>query len=199
MTELASTMSASAVVSAQVEARITAGDVHRRHGEFVLKVLSRIGVQHPHRDDVYQEVMLVVHRRLDSYAGTCAITTWLFEICVRVTAAYRRRAYFRREMLVPDSEILGNLAPPPTAPGPDRLFEEAQTLAQLNAVLARLRGDQREILTMFELDELGCDQIAEFYGIPIGTVYSRLHRARLAFLRGATRQHLHDAHTAQRR
>lgn len=82
------------------KSRLTAAEVHTRHGEFVWKTLFRMGVRSPHLEDVYQEVFLVVHKRLGSFMGGCAITTWLFEICYRVSAGYRRRAHFRRELFL---------------------------------------------------------------------------------------------------
>lgn len=177
--------------STSVRPRPTVAEVHARHGEFIWKTLYRMGVRSPHLEDVYQEVFLVVHRRLDSYAGHCAITTWLFEVCFRVTAGYRRRAHFRREHLVPDAASVAYV-PAPT-PTPEREFEKRQAADRLQDVLASLNVEQRVVFTMFELEGLTCEQIGDTIGVPVGTVYSRLHRARKAFLRALGRQKARDA------
>jgi RNA polymerase sigma-70 factor (ECF subfamily) len=182
MTEL---LDSCAAAPALARPCLTVADVHARHGEFVWKTLYRMGVRSPHLEDVYQEVFLVVHRRLDSYAGHCAITTWLFEVCFRVTAGYRRRAHFRREQLVPDASLVPCVAPTAT---PEREVEKLQAAHRLHDILSRLNLEQRVVFTMFELEGLSCDQIGAQIGVPVGTVYSRLHRARKTFLRALSRQ-----------
>jgi len=117
MAELLNTLDTFSDPSALARPRLTVAQVHSQHGEFIWKTLYRMGVRSPHLEDVYQEVFLVVHRRLGSYARHCAITTWLFEVCFRVAAGYRRRAHFRREQLVPDAASVSYVAgprPPPS-------------------------------------------------------------------------------------
>jgi RNA polymerase sigma-70 factor (ECF subfamily) len=191
MMELSSTLESLADSAALARPRLTVAEVHAKHGEFVWKTLYRMGVRSPHLEDVYQEVFLVVHRRLDSYAGHCAITTWLFEVCFRVAAGYRRRAHFRREQLVPDAASVSFVASP--SPTPERELEKRRATERLHDLLGSLNLEQRVVFTMFELEGLTCDQIGENIGVPVGTVYSRLHRARKAFLRALTRQRARDA------
>ncbi len=192
MTELIDTLQSLGDDTAPVRARLTVAEVHARHGEFVWKVLYRMGVRAPHLEDVYQEVFLVVHRRLDSYAGQCALTTWLFEVCFRVAAGYRRRAHFRREQLVADAALVSHA--PATTSTPEREVQKRQAADRLQGLLGTLNLEQRAVFTMFELEGLSCDQIGEHVGVPVGTVYSRLHRARKAFTRALERQRARDAH-----
>jgi RNA polymerase sigma-70 factor (ECF subfamily) len=191
MTEALSTLQPFSDSSAEPRPKLTVAEVHARHGEFIWKTLYRMGVRSPHLEDVYQEVFLVVHRRLDSYGGHCAITTWLFEVCFRVAAGYRRRAHFRREQLVPDAASVSFVAAPTLTP--EREVEKRQAADRLQGILSTLNLEQRLVFTMFELDGLTCDQIGETIGVPVGTVYSRLHRARKAFLRALARQRARDA------
>lgn len=191
MAELIDTLESLSEPSQVARPRLTVAEVHARHGEFIWKTLYRMGVRAPHLEDVYQEVFLVVHRRLDSYAGHCAITTWLFEVCFRVAAGYRRRAHFRREQLVADAGSVSYVVAP--TPTPEREVERRQAADRLHDLLSTLNLEQRVVLTMFELEGLTCDQIGENIGVPIGTVYSRLHRARKAFLRALARQRARDS------
>lgn len=163
------------------QARLTVTQVHELHGDFVWRTLHRMGIRPPHVDDVYQEVFLVVHRRLDSFTGQCALTTWLYEVCFRVAAGYRRKAHFRREELVPDWGALETVTS--GAPSPERQLVTARRAKQLEQILDALPLEYRVVFVMFEIEGLSSDEIAESIGAPIGTVYSRLHRARKRFAR----------------
>lgn len=161
------------------EARAAAGsaaEVYARHADFVWASLSRLGVAHDDLPDQLQEVFLVVHRRLDSYDGTCAVTTWLFGICLRVAQGWRRHRRRHPETAVADvpEGDDGN-----DSPEDDAARRQAQrTLA---AVLDRLEPDRRAVFVMFELEGMSCAAIGELLGVPTGTVYSRLHTARTEF------------------
>ncbi|HYP90070.1 MAG TPA: sigma-70 family RNA polymerase sigma factor [Polyangiaceae bacterium] len=159
--------------------------VHERHGHFVWRTLHRLGVRPPHLDDVYQEVFLVVHRRLRSFNGRAAITTWLYEICFRVVAGYRRKAHFRRERLMPDWSEIESLSS--QAPSPEGELVAARQARQLDRLLDTLPLDYRVVFVMFEIEGLSSEQIAESIGVPIGTVHSRLYRARKRFSQALSR------------
>ena len=160
--------------------RLSAADVHERYSKLIWKTIHRLGIRGPHLDDVYQEVFLVVHRRLDTFEGQASLTTWLFEVCFRVVAGYRRRAHFRREHLVSDMASVSATAPPSCSP--EREFEKREAAARVKCILNQLKLEQRVVFTLFELEGLSCSEIGEQEGIPVGTVYSRLHRARHAFV-----------------
>jgi RNA polymerase sigma-70 factor (ECF subfamily) len=149
--------------------------IHREHGDFVWKMLQRMGVPERLLEDAMQDVFLVVHRRLASFDGSSALTTWLFGICVRVAAAQRRRASARHEVLVHE---LPSGAQPPDHRTPEQLaaLHEAQQL--LLTLLEGLEPSQRAVFVMFEIEGLTCVEIARLSGSPLGTVYSRLGMAR---------------------
>jgi RNA polymerase sigma-70 factor, ECF subfamily len=163
------------------EPQLSVTQVHHQHGEFVWLTLHRMGIRAPHVDDVYQEVFLVVHRRLHTFTGQCAITTWLYEICFRVAAGYRRKAHFRREELVPDWTELESMSS--SVPSPERQLVSARRAKQLERILDTLPLEYRVVFVMFEIEGLSSEEIAECVGAPLGTVYSRLHRARKRFIR----------------
>lgn len=167
------------------ETRLTVTQVHERHGEFVWRTLNRMGVRPPHVEDVYQEVFLVVHRRLRTFTGQSALTTWLYEICFRVAAGYRRKAHFRREQLLPDWSAMESLSS--QAPSPERQLVTARQAKQLERILDTMPLEYRVVFVMFEIEGMSSEQIAESVGAPLGTVYSRLYRARKRFARALTR------------
>ncbi len=161
------------------ETPLTVTAVHQQHGKFVWRTLFRLGVRAPHIEDVYQEVFLVVHRRLRSFTGASAITTWLYEICFRVAVGYRRKAHFRREELVSDWSEFNALSAP--IPSPEAQVATLRQAKQLERILDAIPLEYRVVFVMFEVEGLSSEVIAESIGVPVGTVYSRLYRARKRF------------------
>ena len=73
--------------------------IYREHGRFVWLSLQRLGIHPSDLDDVAQDVFMIVHRRLDTFDRRARISTWLFGICMRVAANYRRRRRWTHEVL----------------------------------------------------------------------------------------------------
>lgn len=150
--------------------------IHAAHADFVWRSLYRLGVREADLPDMLQEVFVVVHRRLHTLQTEARVTTWLFGIAMRVASHYRRRAHRRRERAVPEFDALET-----QTPSPERVALESDARKTLERILDRMSLDKRAVFVMFELEELGCDEIATIVGVPTGTVYSRLHVARREF------------------
>lgn len=154
--------------------------VHARHSDFVWLSLQRLGIPERDLEDVLQEVFVVVHRKLHTFDGSSKITTWLFGICLRLSKSYRRRAWFRRERFH-DTNFFEERAAQTVSP--EERYAIKQKGARLTEILNGIDPEKRAVFVMFEVDELSCEEIAETVGIPVGTVYSRLHSARKRFAR----------------
>ncbi|WP_272427787.1 RNA polymerase sigma factor [Polyangium jinanense] len=152
--------------------------VHEAQADFVWRSLQRLGIRPADLEDVFQEVFVVVHKRLHTFDGSSALTTWLFGVCLRVAAAHRRRAWFRRE--VPTDNVAATFEAP-TGESPDAALEARRARAALDRVLDEMDLDKRAVFVMFELDELPSEEIAAILGVPVGTVWSRLSAARKQF------------------
>ncbi len=152
--------------------------VHEAHANFVWCSLQRLGVRPSDLDDLCQEVFIVVHKRLHTFDGSSQVTTWLFGICMRVAAAHRRRAWFRRE--TPTADLPDGDGTPPSD-RPDALYAAREARATLDRVLDSMDLEKRAVFVMFEIDELSSDAIAGILGVPVGTVWSRLSAARKQF------------------
>jgi RNA polymerase sigma-70 factor (ECF subfamily) len=152
--------------------------IHEAHADFVWCSLQRLGIRPADLDDVCQEVFIVVHKRLHTFDGSSLVTTWLFGIAMRVAAAHRRRAWFRRE--TPTADLPDHDATPPSA-RPDELYAARQARATLGRVLDSMDLEKRAVFVMFEIDELSSEAIAGILGVPVGTVWSRLSAARKQF------------------
>jgi len=140
--------------------------------------LGRLGLEPGRADDLAQEVMVAVWRKAGSFDRRKAtVSTWIYRI-----ARNRRIDLFRRERtatLDPDEPQLS----PAALPLPDADLEATQREAQVAAALAELPPEQREMVRAAFYEDLTQSEIAERFGLALGTVKSRL---RLAFekLRG---------------
>lgn len=162
--------------------------VYREHFRFVWRSLRRLGVPESDVADAAQDVFLVVHRRLDEFEGRSKVTTWLYGICFNVARDRKKLAHNRRRS---DDETPLDEAADETVDIAAEA-ERRQGMRLLESLLDALPLDQRAVFTLFELDGLGGDAIAEMLEIPVGTVHSRLRLAREAFERNLKRFQARD-------
>ena len=164
---------------------MTFREVYDLHFRFVWRSLRRLGVRESDLADAVQDVFVVVHRRLGEFEGRSKVTTWLYGICFRVVAKDRRRlAHVRREV----DDASGALA----ERSDDRVdvlgeAERKEGMVLLEAILDEMPLEQRAVFTLFELESMTGDEIAEMLEVPLGTVYSRLRIARDVFKRALGR------------
>lgn len=179
---LVDTQTHASVAPAHAGERPSLRAVYDAHVDFVWSALVRLGVAPSDADDATQEVFLVVHRRLDAFAGRSSLRSWVYGICLRVASNHRRSQRSRKDSpsFAEDAdEVAASLAV--ASPDPEELLSEQQARAMLEEALGRLEPEQRLMIVMFEIDDLTGKEIATTLGLPIGTVHSRLHRAREAF------------------
>lgn len=131
--------------------------------------------------DLCQEVFLIAARKRDAFDGTSSPYTWLYGI-LRNLARDRRRRLARRAgrplRLVPDDAVVAD---------PEVHLNTARDRASVREAVARLPEPQREVITLFYLDELPVAEVATRLGLAEGTVKSRLFRARDALKRALRR------------
>ena len=134
--------------------------------------------------DLSQEVFLRVFRTLGAFRGQSALRTWIYRIVIN-QARNRQRWWRRRhqaDQVSLDQHVLdhGELPQPGDAVTPDRLLARKETAARLWVALERLPFDQRTAVVLREFDGLSYEEIAFSLDIAVGTVKSRLTRARQA-------------------
>lgn len=150
-------------------------EVYTRHAAFVFRILRGMGVPDAQVDDALQDVFLVVHRRLAEFTGEARITTWLFEISLRVASHYRRKQKRARDH-TPLSEALLSCQQ-----SPQEEAETSEQVAHLTQALSMLDDEKRAMLVLAEIEGMTAPEIAKITGSPINTVYTKLRRARAAF------------------
>jgi RNA polymerase sigma-70 factor (ECF subfamily) len=173
--------------------RCRAGDaaawrqLYDAHFPMVFRLAIRLGASEREAADVAQEVFVRVWRGLGSFRGEAQLRTWIYRIALNEAARATRAAAVRRTIgvLLP---VFGREAA--AAPGPDRLVENAEAFAELQALLARMRPKQRTVFVLFEIEELSLEEITQVLDCPLETVRSRLRHARAEFERLRRRDEL---------
>ncbi len=133
--------------------------------------------------DLSQEVFLRVFRTISTFRGQSALRTWIYRIVIN-QARNRQRWWRRRhraDQVSLDEHLaqFGDMASTGDAL-PDRLLASKETAARIWQALERLPFDQRTALILREVDGLRYEEIAFSLGVAVGTVKSRLTRARQA-------------------
>jgi len=167
---LASTDAAAPEVSGAPDIRA----IFRDYGAFIYTMLRSLGVRASDVDDAFQEVFVVIHRKLATYGRRGTLRSWVYGICVRVAFRFRRRAGATREIA---TDEVPETADPMT---PAEHLRERQAREILCAILDELDDDKRAVFVLFELEGLPMQEVAESLQCPLQTAYSRLRAAREA-------------------
>ena len=168
----------------QPEAEQRVAEIVRRHLDLVYRMARRLGVASRDLEDVAQEVMLVVVRRLEAI-DVSKERAFVAATTVRVTANWRRQRRRRPEEPSDQLELLqahsGSPLPGTARAQGEQSVERARKLELLSAALESMTEQQRETFILFELEELTAREIAEQLQLPEPAIVSRVRRARAAF------------------
>ncbi len=150
----------------------------------IARVLSRLLSNHAEIEDVTQEAFIKVYRALDSFRNDSAFYTWLYRIAIN-TAKNHLIASGRRPYLTPtheeeEDESLEAVINLPEVNTPETELVNKQIVSTVNAAIEALPEELRIAIILREIDGLSYEEIAEAMHCPIGTVRSRIFRAREA-------------------
>jgi RNA polymerase sigma-70 factor (ECF subfamily) len=150
--------------------------LYDEHGAFAWRALRTFGVPPWALEDAVQDVFVVVFRRLGEYDAARSFRGWLWGIARNVAATYLRTQHraVRREAAV----IAGDRE---AAQGPDGALAARQALALVERFLAALPEGLRDAFVLSDIEGWSPTEVAQALGVPVGTVYSRLHTARGRF------------------
>jgi RNA polymerase sigma factor (sigma-70 family) len=148
----------------------------REHVNALWRLVARLGVPASNIEDLVQEVFITAwRRRADIVDGQ--VKGFLFGTAIRLSANYKRRAHVRLE-LSHDEVAEPSASPDPNA---EQLLIKKRSRELLDEALAQLSDAHRTVFVLFELEGLSAPELAELLGVPLGTVASRLQRARAKF------------------
>jgi RNA polymerase sigma-70 factor, ECF subfamily len=155
----------------------------RKYQHKVAKLVNRYVFDRTEVEDITQEVFIRAYRGLGGFRGDSAFYTWLYRIAVNTAKNYleaqgRRPAAAGIE--IEDAEGLDSLEHLRDTATPERHMLTEEIAATVNSALNRLPPDLRTAITLRDLDGLSYEEIAHIMECPIGTVRSRIFRAREA-------------------
>lgn len=127
--------------------------------------------------DVAQDAFLAAWRGLPSFRGESGFSTWLYRLVSNAAIDYLRRTKHQRGNVSLDDEEL-NLDAPDDAPTPHEAVESSDLKDAVAKGLRDLSDDHRTVLVMREIQELSYEEIAQTLSLDLGTVKSRISRAR---------------------
>jgi RNA polymerase sigma-70 factor (ECF subfamily) len=167
---------------ADASAPLDLATVYRQHADAVALWTRRLGGPDIDVEDVVHEVFLVVQRRLPEWRGDAKLTTWLYEITMRVVGDRRRRwrgpGWWVRKLggARPAADELTRLA----AAQPDAVgaLERREASTALYEILDGLGEKYRTVIILFELEGKSGEEIAALTGTTLANVWIRLHRGR---------------------
>lgn len=153
------------------------------HQRMVVQLAMNLLGDHDEALDLSQEVFLRIFRTIGRFRGQSALRTWIYRIAVN-QARNRHRFWRRRHRgdqisLDAHVETHGEL-PSDGGAGPDRVLAQKELACRLQQALDALPFDQRTAIVLREVDGLSYEEIAFSLGVAVGTVKSRLTRARQA-------------------
>lgn len=129
--------------------------------------------------ELFQESLIRAYRGLGSYQGGSSFYTWFYRVAINVVFTNRRRVGPR--MISTDAGTVHDrfdLADPLADGYPSRRLEQAEQRELIERALASVPEPYRVVLVLKDIEGLKYEDIADILSIPIGTVRSRLHRAR---------------------
>ena len=127
--------------------------------------------------DIVQDAFVQAYTKLDSFRGNSAFYTWLYRIAFNLAMSQRRREH--REASLDQMKLLAGAEPLDGQPTAEAGVLQQERAELVHAALAELSFEHRQILVLREIDGCRYDEIAEILDMPVGTVRSRLFRARL--------------------
>ena len=156
------------------------GELVCRYQDRLFNAVVRV-VDHPEdARDVVQDAFISAYQSLASFKGDAEFYTWLYRIAFNSAVSHRRR---KRLLVSLEAGRDGDLAIDPLDPSdetrPGVALERADEERIVQDALNRLSPEHRAVLVLKDIEGLKYEEIADVTGVPIGTVRSRIHRARL--------------------
>ena len=146
------------------------------------RLLSRFIKDEHEVNDVVQESFIKAYRALPNFRGDSAFYTWLYRISINTAKNFlannNKRPIMASEITNGDGEVMDVVEQVADNLTPEAELMNKQILQTVESAVAKLPEDLRRAITLREMDGLSYEEIAEVMQCPIGTVRSRIFRAR---------------------
>ncbi len=146
------------------------------HQNLIYRIISKQGLKHDIAEDLAQETFIKAFRGIRSFRFESKFSTWLIRIALNVTNAYFHSKEFKNQR---SAETGRNQIEIQHLKSPEDIALDRELFGKLYSCLSKLKDKFREALVLVALDGQSYEFVAELSGVPIGTVRSRINRARL--------------------
>jgi RNA polymerase sigma-70 factor (ECF subfamily) len=176
-------MGSESISDAECVRRIQRGETEtfeilvRRHEKAIFNVVYRMLGDYDDAAETAQEVFLSAYRAIGQFRGDANFSTWLYRIALNHASTRRKSTSSRQRRLVPidDTELVDDVEL-----GPAETLEKKEIRQRVQRALKELQPEDAMVILLRDLQDIAYEDVARVLNIPVGTVKSRLHRARQA-------------------
>lgn len=154
-----------------------------RYQHKILSLVRRYVADEKEAEDVTQEAFIKAYRALPRFRGDSQFFTWVYRIAINTAKNHlvsRSRRPPSSDVDPEEADFYDGSEPLRELESPERALSTSQLAAEINAAIADLPDDLRSAVTLREFDGMSYEQIAQVMDCPVGTVRSRIFRAREA-------------------
>jgi RNA polymerase sigma-70 factor (ECF subfamily) len=174
----------SATENAQSKSAITAEKVFRECAPRIFTLARRMLGNDADAEDVTQDVLLQVVRKLSTFRGDSSFPTWLHRVTVNAALTYRRNRARREKHRVYDpleqfTDDRRQRFPAEPSRSPDQLILDSEAQEVIENAISRMPEIYHQVYVLADVEKMSNDDIAAILGLTLMAVKSRLHRARL--------------------
>jgi RNA polymerase sigma-70 factor (ECF subfamily) len=157
------------------------GELVRRHQDRLYNTLYRLLDNADDAQDVLQDAFLNAYQSLDSFKGDAQFFTWLYRIAMNTAMSHKRKQRVALSIEAGREEGNGYHEPMDVSEfsQPGQALEKAEQERRIQDALNRMSPEHRAVLILKDMEGQKYEAIAEILQVPVGTIRSRLHRARL--------------------
>jgi RNA polymerase sigma-70 factor (ECF subfamily) len=156
------------------------GELVRRYQDRLYNTVFRLVDNAEDAQDVVQDAFLNAYQSLDSFKGDAQFFTWLYRIAVNTAISLKRK---QRVALTLKASRFSDEGTEPLDPSevsrPEHALEQAERERRIQETLNRLSPEHRTVLILKDIEGQKYETMAEILQVPVGTIRSRLHRARM--------------------
>ncbi|MCR4316414.1 MAG: sigma-70 family RNA polymerase sigma factor [Planctomycetes bacterium] len=171
------------IKSARKGERSSFGKLVDIYQDRIFRLIYRMTSHAEDARDLTQDTFIKAYKGLASYKGDSKFSTWLYRIAVNTTISHLRKAISRmpaRSLVVSDGESGPVELEDHSSETPLSIIERDETGRAIQTAIGSLAEDYRAAIVLRDVEGLSYDEIATLLNVPVGTVRSRIHRARLA-------------------
>ena len=156
------------------------GTLVERYQDRLFNTLVRVLGSHDDAAEVLQDAFVQAYTKLASFRGTSKFYTWIYRVALNLACSHRRRNIRSHDQQSVEQirELSGTEPVDPNAL-PEQMAVNSEQAELVQAALLEISDEHRQILVLREMEECSYETIAEILDLPVGTVRSRLFRARL--------------------